>query len=114
SGSASPRLLQQILRKDWGFEGYVVSDCGAIDDIYKNHKIVETPEEAAAVGVTKGCDLECGSTYKSLRGALDKGLLTEKDLDVALTRLMVARFRLGMFDPPERVAYARIPYAENE
>jgi beta-glucosidase len=114
SGSGSPRLLQDILRRDWGFSGYVVSDCGAIDDIYKNHKIVATPEEAAALGVTKGCDLECGSTYKSLRVALDKGLVTEKDLDVALTRLMTARFRLGMFDPPERVAYARIPYGENE
>ncbi|MEO8360295.1 MAG: glycoside hydrolase family 3 C-terminal domain-containing protein [Vicinamibacteria bacterium] len=114
SGSASQRLLQDILRRDWGFQGYVVSDCASIDDIYKNHKIVATPEEAAALGVTKGCDLECGNTYKSLRGALDQGLLKEQDLDVALTRLMTARFRLGMFDPPERVAFARIPYSENE
>jgi len=114
SASGSERLLHDILRRDWGFSCYVVSDCGAIDDIYKNHKIVATPEEAAALGVTKGCDLECGSTYKSLRGALDKGLITEKDLDVALTRLMTARFHLGMFDPAERVAFARIPYSENE
>src|SRR5262249_61155683 len=61
SGSASQRLLQDILRKDWGFEGYVVSDCGAIDDVYKNHKIDATPEEAAALGVRKGCDLESGA-----------------------------------------------------
>ena len=114
SASASQRLLQDILRRDWGFSGYVVSDCAAIDDIYKNHKIVATPEEAAALGVTKGCDLECGNTYKALRGALDKGLLKEKDLDIALTRLMTARFRLGMFDPADRVAFARIPYSQNE
>jgi beta-glucosidase len=114
SGSASQRLLLDILRKQWGFDGYVVSDCGAIDDIYKHHKIVATPEEAAALGVTKGCDLECGSTYKSLGAALAKGLLTEADLDVAVRRLMLARLKLGMFDPPERVRYARIPYRVNE
>lgn len=114
SASASVRLLQDILRKDWGFDGYVVSDCGAVDDIYKNHKIAPTAEAAAALGVRQGCDLECGSTYKSLRGALDQGLVTEADLDVALRRLFAARMRLGMFDPPERVRYAQIPYAANE
>ena len=103
-----------ILRKDWGFSGYVVSDCGAIDDIYKTHKIVATPEQAGALGVTKGCDLECGTTYKKLGDALKQGLLTEKDLDVAVTRLMLARLKLGMFDPPERVRYARIPYGVND
>jgi beta-glucosidase len=114
SGSASQRLLQDILRKQWGFEGYVVSDCGAIDDIYKHHKIVATPEEAAALGVTKGCDLECGATYKSLGAALAKDLLTEADLDLAVKRLMLARLKLGMFDPPESVRYAKIPYSVNE
>ncbi|HEY7515991.1 MAG TPA: glycoside hydrolase family 3 N-terminal domain-containing protein, partial [Vicinamibacteria bacterium] len=114
SGSASQRLLQDILRKQWGFDGYVVSDCGAIDDIYKNHKIVATPEEAAALGVTKGCDLECGATYKSLGAALSKKLLTEADLDVAVKRLMLARLKLGMFDPPEKVRYAQVPYRVNE
>ena len=73
SASASQRLLIDILRRDWGFDGYVVSDCGAIDDIYKFHKIVDTPERAAALGVTRGCDLECGSTYKALKGALAAG-----------------------------------------
>jgi beta-glucosidase len=114
SASASQRLLQGILRRDWGFKGYVVSDCGAIDDIYKTHKIVATPEAAAALGVTKGCDLECGSVYKSLKGALAQGLLAERDVDVAVRRLMLARLRLGMFDPPERVRWARIPYTVNE
>lgn len=114
SASASQRLLIDILRKDWGFSGYVVSDCGAIDDIYKTHKITATPEQAAALGVTKGCDLECGSVYKKLGDALKQGLLSEKALDVAVTRLMRARLALGMFDPPERVRYARIPYGVND
>jgi beta-glucosidase len=114
SASASQRLLIDILRRDWGFDGYVVSDCGAIDDIYKFHKIVETPERAAALGVTRGCDLECGSTYKALKGALAQGLIAENDIDVAVRRLMRARFKLGMFDPPERVRYAQIPYSVNE
>jgi beta-glucosidase len=114
SASASQRLLIDILRKDWGFAGHVVSDCGAIDDIYKFHKLVATPEQAAALGVTKGCDLECGSTYRALKGALAKGLLSESDLDVALRRLVRTRMKLGMFDPPERVRYARIPYSVNE
>ena len=114
SASASERLLLRILRRDWGFKGYVVSDCGAIDDIYLHHKIVGTPEEAAALGVTRGCDLECGSVYGSLSTALARGLLTEGDIDVALNRLMLARMRLGMFDPPARVPYARIPYSVNQ
>jgi beta-glucosidase len=114
SASASQRLLLDILRRDWGFDGYVVSDCGAIDDIYQGHKLVATREEAAALGVRKGCDLECGSVYKSLTAALAKGLVTEVDLDVALRRLMFARMKLGMFDPPERVRYAQIPYSVNQ
>jgi beta-glucosidase len=114
SASASQRLLLDILRKDWGFSGHVVSDCGAIDDIYKQHKIVDTPEKAAALGMTKGCDLECGATYRSLKGALAQGLLTEHDLDVAVRRLMLTRLKLGMFDPPERVRYAQIPYSVNQ
>jgi len=114
SASASSRLLQDILRRDWGFDGHVVSDCGAIDDIYKTHQIVKSAEEAAALGVRKGCDLECGNTYHSLKGALAQGLLTEADIDVAVRRLMKTRLKLGMFDPPERVRYARIPYSVNE
>jgi beta-glucosidase len=114
SASASQRLLLDILRRDWGFDGYVVSDCGAIDDIYKGHEIVPTPEAAAALAVRKGCDLECGSTFRSLTAALGQGLIEEKDIDTAVRRLMRARLRLGMFDPPERVPYARIPYSVNQ
>jgi beta-glucosidase len=114
SASASPRLLLDVLRRDWGFDGYVVSDCGAVDDIYKTHKITPTAEAASALAVTKGCDLECGSTYRSLTGAVAQGLIAEADIDVALRRLMRARFQLGMFDPPERVRYAQIPYSVNQ
>jgi beta-glucosidase len=112
--SGSKRLLTDILRRDWGFDGYVVSDCGAIDDIYRSHKVAPTPEAAAAMGVKNGCDLECGSVYRSLSQAVSTGLITESDIDVAVKRLMRARFKLGMFDPPERVKYAQIPYSVNE
>lgn len=111
---ASPTLLQRILREEWGFDGYVVSDCGAIRDIYAHHRVVDTPEEAAALAVRHGCDLNCGATYGALVEAVQQGLLTETELDTALKRLLIARLRLGMFDPPERVPYAQIPYAVND
>ncbi len=113
---ASPTLLQQILREEWGFggedglDGYVVSDCWAIIDIYAHHKVVGTPEEAAALAVKNGCDLNCGSTYPALLGAVEQGLISEEAIDRAVERLFTARFRLGMFDPPEQVPYAGIPY----
>ena len=107
----SPFLLTRILRLEWGFEGYVVSDCGAIYDIYNNHKIVPTAPEAAALAVKAGCDLNCGQTYRTLVKAVEKGLLSEEDIDRAVRRLFLARFRLGMFDPPEMVPYTAIPYS---
>ena len=111
----SPALLKKILRDDWGFDGYVVSDCGAIDDIFANHKIVETPYEAAALAIKSGTDLECGRVYeKAIIDAVNKNLLTEDDLDVSLKRLFTERFKLGMFDPPELVKYAQIPIEEND
>jgi beta-glucosidase len=106
----SDALLNGILRTEWGFEGYVVSDCGAIADIYKEHKVVETPAEAAALGVRSGTDLECNSVYRNLKEALSRNLISEKEIDVAVKRLFIARFRLGMFDPPEMVEYSKIPY----
>ncbi|HEX9692115.1 MAG TPA: glycoside hydrolase family 3 C-terminal domain-containing protein [Gemmatimonadales bacterium] len=111
---ASDELLGQILRGEWGFTGYVVSDCWAVMDIYNTHEIVETPQEAAAVSVIAGTDLNCGVTFDSLVTAVHQGLITEPQIDVALARLLRVRFRLGMFDPPERVPYAAIPYGVND
>jgi beta-glucosidase len=113
---ASPTLLLKILRQEWGFggpdglEGYVVSDCWAIIDIYAHHRVVATPEEAAALAVQNGCELNCGSTYPALVGAVKQGLISEATIDRAVERLFWARFRLGMFDPAEQVPYTQIPY----
>jgi beta-glucosidase len=117
---ASPTLLERILREEWGFGGldgtqaYVVSDCDAIRDIYKYHHVVETPAQAAALAVKNGCDLECGATFVALHQAIEQGLIEEADLERALERLYTTRFRLGMFDPPERVPYAQIPLEVND
>jgi len=102
-------LLQRILRGEWRFPGYVVSDCGAIGDMYLRHKVVPTAAAAAALGVHTGTDLDCGNEYASLIDAVHQGLITEQQIDTSLIRLFVARFRLGMFDPPEQVKWARIP-----
>ncbi|MBN1220064.1 MAG: glycoside hydrolase family 3 C-terminal domain-containing protein [Anaerolineae bacterium] len=107
---ASPTLLEKILRQEWSFDGYVVSDCGAIMDIYQHHQVVKTPEEAAALAVKAGCDLNCGDTYPALVEAVAQGLIDEATIDQAVKRLFTARFHLGMFDPPEQVSYIDIPY----
>jgi beta-glucosidase len=108
---ASQELLQDILRQEWGFDGYVVSDCWAIMDIYNTHKLVETPAEAAALALATGTDLNCGVTYDSLVVAVEQGLVTEEQIDLSLRRLFRARFRLGMFDPPHRVPWADTPFS---
>ncbi len=113
SCSASEFLLDRTLREEWGFEGYVVSDCGAIWDIYNGHHIFETAAEASALAVKMGCDLTCGREYRALYEAVEKGMITEEEIDVSLKRLMTAKMRLGMFDPPARVPYAQIPFSEN-
>jgi beta-glucosidase len=111
---ASNRLLKDILRKEWSFSGYVVSDCGAIYDIHTGHRFTDSEAKASAMSVKAGTDLTCGKEYTSLIEAVKKGLISEAEIDTALKRLMAARFRLGMFDPPEMVAYARIPFSEND
>ena len=110
----SETLLKSILRDEWGFDGYIVSDCGAIDDIYRFHKVVETAAEAAAEGVRAGTDLECGNVYRKLKESLEKGLISEKEIDVSVKRLFTARFKLGIFDPPAMVKYTSIPYRVND
>jgi beta-glucosidase len=114
SCTGSPLLLTNILRDKWGFKGYVVSDCGAVDDIYSGHKIAGSLAEASAIAVKAGCDLNCGDTYRYLKEAIEKGFLKEADLDTALQRLFEARFRLGMFDPQNMVSYNKIPIEVND
>jgi beta-glucosidase len=111
---ASDDLLQKRLRGEWGFQGYVVSDCGAISDILRGHKYKPTMAEASAVAVKTGTDLTCGSEYRTLVDAVKGGAITEAEINRSLERLYVARFKLGMFDPPERVPFSKIPYAEND
>jgi len=106
---ASHQLLEEILRKDWGFKGYVVSDCNAIRDIHDYHNYVDSKEEAAAVAVKAGCDLNCGSRYEYLKNAVAIGDITEAEIDISLKRILKARFKLGMFDPAEMVPYASTP-----
>lgn len=107
--NANPFLLSDLLRRKWGFKGYVVSDCGAIYDMIYNHHFFKTGAQAAAASIRAGCDLNCGLSYRQYLGkALDEGLLDVKDLDSALTRVLSARFRLGEFDPPDMVPYSSI------
>ncbi len=109
---ANTMLMQEHLRKDWGFEGYTVSDCDAVGDIASGHHFAASPEEAAALAVKAGTDLDCGRTYGALTKAVDEHLLTEADIDTALVRLFAARMRLGMFDPSKLVPFNAAPISE--
>ncbi|MCX6287154.1 MAG: glycoside hydrolase family 3 C-terminal domain-containing protein [Bacteroidetes bacterium] len=111
--TASDLLLDKILRKKWGFGGYVTSDCGAIWDIYNGHKLQPDSVRASVLGVKAGCDLTCGDEYGSLVHAVAKGFISETEIDVSVKRLFIARFRLGLFDPDSLVPYAGIKPAEN-
>jgi len=106
-------VLYSILRNDWGFKGYIVSDCWAISDFYKYTHYAKDAAEAAAQAVLAGTDLECGYDYNNLMTAIERGLLTEADINVAVSRIFTARFKLGMFDPDDMVPYAQIPFFVN-
>ena len=103
---ASKLLLQDILRGEWGFTGHVVSDCWALSDIHGGHQYTAGPVETAALALKNGCDLSCGCIYEHLGEALEQGLISQADIDLALSRVMTTRFKLGMFDPPDQVPYA--------
>lgn len=109
----SSYLLTDLLRNQWGFKGFIVTDCGAVNDFFTKgaHEVVPTPEEASAMAIKAGVDLECGDVFNALDKAVAQKLVTEADLDVAIKRLFTARFRLGFFDKPADVLYTKIPYS---
>ncbi len=105
---ASQFLLEDTLRQAWGFEGHVVSDCGALNDIHAHHKVTQDAMGTAVLALKAGCDMSCG-TYDLLEEAVALGLISEADIDRSLARTLGTRFKLGMFDPPELVPYASTP-----
>ncbi|MFI5157232.1 MAG: glycoside hydrolase family 3 C-terminal domain-containing protein [Sphingobacteriales bacterium] len=111
AASANIFLLSKVLRQELGFNGYVVSDCDAVDDIYEGHKEAASKEEASVMAVTAGTDLNCGSTYRALVDAVKSGLISEDKINTSVKRLFMARFKLGMFDRNNMVKYASIPYS---
>jgi beta-glucosidase len=111
---ASTFLLQTTLREAWGFQGYVTSDCGAVDDISSGHHFAPDNEHASALAVKAGTDTTCGNEYVTLVKAVHDGLIKEAEIDTALKRLFIARFRLGMFDPPAAVPFNQIPFSEDD
>jgi beta-glucosidase len=118
---ASEFLLVDQLRQKWGFQGYVVSDCDAVTDIYRGHNFTPAQPEASALSLQRGMDNECADfgflrtddkDYRPFLDAVQQGLLKESEIDTALTRLFTARMKLGMFDPPETAPYAKIDEKE--
>ena len=106
---ANNYLLNDILRKEWGFKGHIVTDCWAVADFYNGHNVVKTQAEAAAMAVKHGVNLNCGNEYGALLEAVEKKLITEKEIDEALAILLRTRFKLGLFDPKENNPYNNIP-----
>lgn len=107
--SCASITLQRILRQEWGFSGHYVSDCGAIDDFHRGHGVTAGPVESAALALTQGCDLNCGCTYNDLMEAWRRRLVSEADVDRGLRRVLRTKFRLGLFDPLDRVPWAGTP-----
>ena len=109
----SQRLLQQILRDEWGFKYLVVSDCGAVSDFYTSHKSSSDPVHASAKATLAGTDVECGFgyAYKSIPEAVRRGLISEAEVDKHVVRLLEGRFDLGEMDDPSLVEWSKIPYS---
>ncbi len=105
---ASPYLLEKLLKDSWGFKGYIVSDCWALSDLHKFHKVTQTAEESAAAALNVGLNVNCGNVYPALDGAIKQGLTTEKQLDKVLQHQLLTRFKLGFFDPPNKNPYNTI------
>lgn len=109
----SKTLLKDILRDEWGFKGHVTSDCWAIKDFHEGHMVTKTAPESVALALKNGCDVNCGNMYANLLIAHKEGLISEEDIDRSLTRLVMTRMKLGMFDKPEHVPYSNTPYELN-
>jgi len=105
--------LYDLLYRQWGFNGHVTSDCGAIEDLYTSYKVAPDLAGAEALALKAGLCLRCGDVAPAIAEAVRKGLITEKEVDVRLHQLLRTMFRLGVFDPPESVPYAKIPFSEN-
>lgn len=107
-------LLTDLLRGQWGFQGHVVSDCGAVSQIAGEKHYMPSGEEGSAASIQSGLDLECGGSFANLPGAVARGLITEKEIDAALHRVLEIRFRLGLFDPPDKAPFSGVPASEIE
>ena len=111
------RLLKDVLRDEWGFEGHVVSDCWAILDFHEHHKVTDTVAESAAMAVNNGCDLNCGTAFLHMKEAYEQGLVTEETITAAVERLMEVRIRLGMMEnypsPYDEIPYERVECKEH-
>ena len=106
----SKALLQDVLRKEWHFQGHVVSDCWAIKDFHEGHKVTDTPVESVAMAMNHGCDLNCGNLFHYLTEAVHQGMVKEERLDEACVNLFTTRMKLGVFDEKKENPYDQIPY----
>lgn len=105
-------LIKKLLREQWKFDGYFVSDCGAIEDFHSGHKITSCKVESAALALKNGCDLNCGKMYRYLQKAYELGMITDGEIDQAVRHVLMTRMRLGMFD--SSTEFDRIDYSEND
>lgn len=108
---ASRFLMKETLRQTWGFGGHYVSDCGAIDDLHRFHGVTKDAAESAALAVKRGCDLNCGCTYSDLVVAVERGLISEPEIDVSVRRLLRTKFRLGLLDPEDSTPWSDLALA---